>query len=133
VKLWDAESGKLTATLTGHEDTVQALAFGPDGEVLASASRDRTVILWQVSTTEPLATLTHRESIEAIAFHPRSPLLVTGDRAGCAVLWNPYTFAKLGEFSAHQAAVTALAFAPDGAILVSGSSDSSVKVWKLAR
>ncbi|QIZ71161.1 serine/threonine-protein kinase [Oxynema aestuarii] len=133
VKLWDAESGKLTATLTGHEDTVQALAFGPDGEVLASASRDRTVVLWQVSTTERLATLTHRESIEAIAFHPRSPLLVAGDRAGCAVLWNPYTFAKLGEFSAHQAAVTALAFAPDGTILVSGSSDSSVKVWKLAR
>jgi WD40 repeat protein len=45
VRLWDAASGRQTATLEGHTDWVNAVAFSPDAHRLASASTDRTVRL----------------------------------------------------------------------------------------
>jgi len=47
VKLWDTETGKELATLTGHTDHIYGVAFSPDGKLLATASFDRTIKLWK--------------------------------------------------------------------------------------
>jgi Tol biopolymer transport system component len=46
IKLWDANTFRETATLTGHTDAVLDLAFSPDGRTLISASRDQTLRIW---------------------------------------------------------------------------------------
>ena len=51
--------------------------------MLAAASRDRTIKLWEVSTRQELATLTgHTDEVEAVAFHPDGRRLVSGGRMG---------------------------------------------------
>ena len=57
VKLWDAVTGKLKFTLTGHDGLITSAAFSRDSSKLATGSEDGTVKLWDVATGQPSATL----------------------------------------------------------------------------
>ena len=54
VKISDAETGKHLRTLRGHHFRVTAIAFHPDGRMLASASYDQTIKLWDTATGQEL-------------------------------------------------------------------------------
>lgn len=93
VKLWNAATGQLQATLTGHQDRVTAMAFTPDGHTLATGSDDGTVRLWETATGQPQATLTTLTSVASVTFSPDGHTLATTsdgpDHSGRAVrLWD---------------------------------------------
>ncbi len=88
LKVWDAQTGTLKYDLVGHNDEAYAVAFSPDGNLLASAGRwlkDRDfgngVILWNAHTGEQIHSLirtTANGGTRAIAFSPDSKLLAMG-------------------------------------------------------
>ena len=49
IKFWDVASWKERATFAGHADYIHSVAFAPDGRMLATGSRDRTIKLWDIS------------------------------------------------------------------------------------
>ena len=49
VRLWDAKTGKLVRGIKGHEDDVISLAFSPQGDQLVTASKDKSIVVWDVS------------------------------------------------------------------------------------
>ncbi|KAK6352041.1 hypothetical protein TWF718_005190 [Orbilia javanica] len=66
--LWDTWTGKLVKTFRGHKDLVLALAFSPDGNYLASASRDRTIRLWDIATNRQTGCLELQTMINSLRF-----------------------------------------------------------------
>jgi hypothetical protein len=134
---------RMRAKLQGHVGSAYGLAFSPDGKMLASGGRDRTVKLWEVATGKEIATLKGPAgSVWSLAFSPDGKTLVAGsgrwDEQGRQYLSGELTVWNLGNLLAkqtiqgHLKMVNALAFSPDGKLLASASEDATVKLWDVA-
>ena len=130
VKLWDAATGKLLATLTGHNESVYCVSYSPDGTRLASGSGDNTAKLWDAATGKELATLIgHMSYINSVAFSPDGTRLASGSDDNTVRIWDVATGKELATLTGHQRSVNSVAFSPNGTRLASGSGDITVKLW----
>ncbi len=89
MKLWEVSTGNLLQTLSGHSAGVNAVAFSPDGQTVASGSDDNSVKLWEVSTGNLLQTLSgHSAGVNAVAFSPDGQTIVFGSKDGSLQRWR---------------------------------------------
>lgn len=127
ISVWNANTGELLKTLIGPEDfnSINSIVFSPDGNIIASASDDKTVRLWKPHTGILYQTLTtHTKSVNSVVFSEDGGTLISAGDDGIHV-WNSNT-AESNHFIAIPA--VSVVFSPDGRTFVSGSSDG-IRVW----
>lgn len=108
---------------------VNSVAFSHSGQLLASASDDTTIRLWNPITGEQLFELEgHSDGVIGVAFSP-DDLLASASEDKTVRLWNPVTGNFLQELKLHDREVLGVAFSPDGALLASASHDLTVILW----
>ena len=129
IHLWDPLTGDTTATLT-HDANINSIAFSPDGLLLASASEDGTVQLWNPQTKQSKPPLIgHTDSVSSVAFSFDGLLLASGSADNTIRLWDPNTGTLQATLRGHTDSVLSIAFSPDGLLLASGSADGTVRLW----
>ncbi len=145
IKLWDATTGKLSHTLTGHTRWIKSIAFSADGKTLVSGDEYETVRLWDTATGKLKATLNWRRGTTtyALAFSPSGRFIASGHREGVK-LWDNTVKPKqqvddaIGDYQrtleirGHKDYVSKLAFSPDERTLLTGSKDGTIQAWDTA-
>jgi WD40 repeat protein len=127
-KRWDGRMPQLQLTLKGPVAIVWSVAFAPDGEALASAYEDGTVVLWNPTTGDERSRLRHTTAVKSVAFAPDGKTLATGCEDGTVRLWDAATGKERFSVQAHPTGLSCVAFAPDGKTLASAGG-SEVKLW----
>lgn len=126
---------------TGHNPSGYGIRFSPDGSMVASASTDGTVKLWQVSDDQLLRTLRgHQERVTGVSFSPDGSMIASASVDKTIKLWRSRDGILLRTFEGHSAGVTGISFSSNGkavpselrgALIASASLDKTVRLWHL--
>ncbi|KAH7919639.1 WD40 repeat-like protein, partial [Leucogyrophana mollusca] len=115
----------------GHTDWVQSVAYFPDGRHIASASDDKTVIIWDVdSGRQDKQPLRHDSGVMWIAISPDGRRIASGTKQGGLVIWDSLTREVVHEIEGHG--VWKLAYSPDGrwiATVPMAINERAVRLW----
>lgn len=152
--VWNMKTGHLLEVLAGHEAPVSSLSFSPLSAVLASASWDRSMRIWDIfEHKESVEPLLHTTDLVALAFRPDGMELVVSSLEGQLTFWNLLISRVNGTIDARHdvlggrlatdrtAAATAdksrqftsLCYSADGAFLLAGGSTKFVCIYDVSQ
>jgi WD40 repeat protein len=123
--------GTELRVLTGHDSRITGAAFSPDGQLVATASVDRTARIWSVRDGSTVAILRgHGDELTAVAFSPDGQSLLTASRDGTARIWNVLDGKERFVLKGHSGVVNSAQFSPNGLyVLTASTQDRTVRLW----
>ena len=127
IRMWDAASAQLLATIAGHQGAVLAIVFYSDGRRFASCSADGTAKIWDLPTGRCLATMRPQlGALKSISVTPDSQTLAV---AGYKVtLCDAVTGQQRCALEEVKGYAQSAAFAAAGRLLISGYDDGVIRL-----
>jgi WD40 repeat protein len=119
--------------LTGHEEEVVDISFSPDRNIIATASQDGTVKLWNLEGKQIKSfSAANNAKFWGISFSPKGQILAAASTDGTVRLWrlNGKDIEEVEPLKVSQSLVWDISFSPDGQVLASADSSGTVKLWQ---
>ena len=136
MRLWDA-TGRLLGSPLIQPGPVSDVAFSPNGTLLATASDDSSVRLWDLTDVARPQIRTslvtgQTGAVNGVAFSPDATQLATAGADGVVRLWDVATASARGyPLSGHTGAVNDVDFSADGSTVATASADGTARLWNL--
>uniref|UniRef100_A0A2I3GHA3 Notchless protein homolog 1 n=1 Tax=Nomascus leucogenys TaxID=61853 RepID=A0A2I3GHA3_NOMLE len=130
--LWSpAEDKKPLTRMTGHQALINQVLFSPDSRIVASASFDKSIKLWDGRMGKYLASLRgHVAAVYQIAWSADSRLLVSGSSDSTLKVWDVKAQKLAMDLPGHADEVYAVDWSPDGQRVASGGKDKCLRIWR---
>lgn len=129
VAIWGASQPYSEEMNRAHLAPISALEFSPDGLLLASASLDSSIKLWNVSDGTQAGTLNRQDDHNlCVAVAPDGSMIATGTEDHLVRIWH-IDGRLVRTLVGHTGAVHAIAFSSDGTHLVSAGDDQTIRMW----
>ena len=137
VKVWSTTTNKCQETLRGHTGYINSVTVSPDGSLCASAGKDGTCRLWDLSRAEHLYELSCNEPINQICFSPNRDWLCAASESSIRIfdLENKDVIAELSPETQKKTSrpeCISICWSADGSSLYSGYTDNTIRVWNVA-
>jgi WD40 repeat protein len=129
--IWNVGKEQQICVLSGHTDYIHKAAWSPNGKWLVSASRDRTLRVWDPITGRCHATVdSNTARIRGLVWAPECSWFASAGQDGYVRIWDARTFESITVTARHSGAVTSLAVAGDGSWLASvGGVSPGIMIW----
>ena len=109
---------------------VLAIAFSPDGQLLATGNANCEIHLWRVSDRQRLLTLQgHKGWVRKVAFSPDGQTLASASEDGTIKLWDLPSGEYQFTLCKYDHSVNGVTFSPDGQLLANGGNDCTIRIW----
>jgi serine/threonine protein kinase len=132
ILLYAPESKSIRGELIGHKEYVFLVAFTPDGSRLISASGDKTVRVWNVSSTQQEKQTQIGTDELIITIDPKQMrTAIFSQSSGQVRIRSINDSAVMSSFDNRHAEITCGAFSPNGETLALGSGDGYVRLWSI--
>lgn len=150
LRLWDTNPQATlleTTYLGGHQSDTSAVAYSPDGALIASVGsvanttaqvdHNNAILLWDVATVKQKAALGgHTARVNALDFSPDNLLILSASGESSAQspdntvrLWDVATGTQVALLQGHNTPVRDAEFSPDGTLIASASLDGQIILW----
>ena len=130
VGLYDIGNNKVIRIFKGHKAVVDQMRFSPNGKYMASASRDKTLRLWDIATGEEIRTFGHTDWVKCLSFSTDGQSIASGGSDRTIKLWDVHTGKELRTFTGSQQ-VFSVVFSSDGKKILSGGYDKTLQMWDI--
>merc|ERR1712224_1118618 len=143
---------EILVSLSGHADTIWCVEYAPNDRVLASASSDNTIRLWEPEAGVPISILRgHTHWVLSLAFSADSSRLISAGADAKLLLWDVWNTVPIANWHAHDKSIHSVVFYPgdseraiscsaDGTVafcpinedlVATGGEDCSVRLWTM--
>ena len=137
IKIFDLEIGQELWAIEAHTELIHSVVVSPGGQIVVSASGDKTLAIWDISRRTVLHRLEgHTEAVTTVVITPEGRLAISaaGERDSSdlgLIIWDIASGKQVGILKGHESPVISMKISPDSRYLASGGWDLTVRVWDL--
>ena len=129
LRIWDWRNGRQVAECSGFKDKVWAIAFSPDGKLIATGSYDHSVRLWDAKSGAAVRQFgSIGERANSVTFSPDGTKLAAAYDKGTLIVWDLKSGVTVFKVQHHNSDVNSVAYSPDGKLMASGSKDRTIAI-----
>lgn len=133
LRLFDPKTGAMRSQILSSADAILDVEFSPSGELVACASADHSVSIFETASGYRRWRLpVHSDAVTAVAFSPDGTRIASVGLDRGAKVFDVETGKLAGIYREHQAPLYAVAFSPDGTRILSAGRDKAVHQWSIA-